>query len=47
MRPENRLVPPTGSPVCRCSLCASRRATQLTQALQRKFGSHTPAESVQ
>lgn len=27
------------SAACRCAVCASRRATQLTQALQDKFGS--------
>jgi hypothetical protein len=41
------MVPFLGSPVCRCSLCASRRATQLVQALQDKFGSLTPARRVQ
>jgi hypothetical protein len=43
----NLIAPLIGSPVCRCSLCASRRATQLAQALQDKFGSLTPAGSVQ
>jgi hypothetical protein len=42
MRLKNMMVPPGGSPVCRCSVCASRRATQLAQALQEKFGSLTP-----
>jgi hypothetical protein len=36
-----------GQPVCRCSLCASRRATQLAQALERKFGSQAPGERIQ
>jgi hypothetical protein len=35
------LLSPGDSPVCRCSVCASRRATQLTQALEEKFGSRT------
>jgi hypothetical protein len=26
-------------PVCRCAVCAERRAARLTQALQNKFGS--------
>jgi hypothetical protein len=26
-----------GPPPCRCAACASRRATQLAQALQEKF----------
>jgi hypothetical protein len=47
MRLENRMVFPGGSPVCRCSACASRRATQLAQALERKFGSLAPAVRVQ
>ena len=28
-----------GPPVCRCAICTERRAAQLTQALQNKFGS--------
>jgi hypothetical protein len=47
MRLENRMVSPGGSPVCRCSMCASRRATQLTQALESKFGSKTPTQRIQ
>lgn len=30
-------------PVCRCPLCAARRATSLTQALQKKY---SPAPKV-
>ena len=30
--------PLAGPPLCRCAVCASRRATQLAQALQNKFG---------
>jgi hypothetical protein len=32
------------SPACRCAVCAARRATQLTQALQDKFGPPRPRE---
>jgi hypothetical protein len=42
MRLKNRMMPLGGSPVCRCSVCASRRAAQLTLALQEKFGALTP-----
>jgi hypothetical protein len=28
-----------GAPVCRCAICAERRAAQLTQALQSRYGS--------
>jgi hypothetical protein len=41
------MVLPGGSLVCRCSVCASRRATQLAQALQDKFGSRTPMGGIQ
>jgi len=47
MRLENRMVSPGGSPVCRCSMCASRRVTQLTQDLESKFGSKTPSQRIQ
>jgi hypothetical protein len=47
MRLKNMMVPPGGSPVCRCSVCTSRRATQLAQALQEKFGSLTPLGRIQ
>jgi hypothetical protein len=32
------------SPACQCAVCAARRATQLTQALQDKFGPPRPQE---
>lgn len=32
------LDPLAGPPLCRCTVCASRRAAQLAQALQNKFG---------
>jgi hypothetical protein len=32
------------SPACRCAVCAARRATQLTQALEDKFGLPRPRE---
>jgi hypothetical protein len=32
------------SPACQCAACAARRATQLTQALQDKFGPPRPLE---
>jgi len=47
MRLENMVPPLTGSPVCRCSVCASRRATRLAQDLQDKFGPLTPAGGIQ
>lgn len=47
MRLKNRLMSPGSSPVCRCSVCASRRTTQLTQALQDKFGSLTLTRRIQ
>jgi hypothetical protein len=47
MRFKNMVAPLTGSPVCPCFVCARRRATQLAQALQNKFGSLTAIESIQ
>jgi hypothetical protein len=44
---KNMMVPLIGSPICRCSVCASRRATRLAQDLQDKFGSLTPAGRIQ
>jgi hypothetical protein len=35
----------SGAPVCRCAICAERRAAQLTQALQRRYGS-APARRI-
>jgi hypothetical protein len=35
-----------GPPVCRCAICAERRAARLTQALQNKFGSASALGSI-
>ena len=44
MKLETIMARLAASPACRCAVCAARRATQLTQALQDKFGRPRPLE---
>jgi hypothetical protein len=43
---DTMIVRLAGPPVCRCAVCAERRAAQLTQALQSKFGSAPAARRI-
>jgi hypothetical protein len=43
---DTMIVRLSGAPVCRCAVCTERRAAQLTQALQNKFGSGPAARRI-